>query len=105
MSLHRLGRRGAHLMHRGVGLAAEGYLRTRAALGHVYTGVKIAGAMALGVSHHMNQGQYDHMLQAMQAYTHHRGSLQRLDAGILQQISHAGDAYDHARAAARHMGI
>ena len=91
-------------MHRGVGIAADGYLRTRAALGHVDTGVRIMGAMAMGVSHRMNQSQYDHMLQAMQTYTHHRGSIQRLDSGILQQISHAGDAYDAARMAARQMG-
>ena len=92
MSLQRIGRRGAHLMHRGVGIAADGYLRIRAALGHVDVGVRIAGAVAVGLSHRMSTGQYQSMLTGMQEYTHHRGA------------THAGDIYDHARAAARQIG-
>ena len=104
MSLQRLGRRGAHLMHRGVGIAADGYLRTRAALGHVDTGVRIMGAAAVGLSHRMSASQYQTMLTGMQEYTHHRGALQELDRNILHQIAHAGDVYDAARAAARQIG-
>ena len=103
--LHSLGQKSAHLMHRGVGLAADGYLRARNALGHVDAGIRIAGAVAYGLRGNMSPGQQHAMLAGMQQYTHHRRAIQEMDRGVLHQIANIGDVYDHARAAARQLGV